>query len=499
MSLEITDLAKHYGAVVAIKKANLSIQKGEIRALLGGNGSGKSTLAKVVGGVIDKNFGTIKWDGKPINYKSPGEAKNNSVIITSQELSLFPNLNVSDNICICNLQKKALIVDKKMVIQKAKEVLLDMELDDILDTKISDLPPNKQYMVELAKAIVQEPKVFIIDEITSALYKKDVVVVHQQLMKLKEKGCIILFISHRMDEIYNMCDSVTVMRNGETICTHNINEKTEVELLSLMAGRKITLNDSTKTQNKNFEKIDDLVRIENIPIESYSSSINLTIKKGEIIGIAGLQGHGQRDLLRALYGLDNNSNLINYKFEDKELSIFNSHKAVLNKIAFISGDREKEGTFSEGNLTRNLNVVISQVLKKTLPSSVDNIFKSFGIKYDSTKQKITELSGGNQQKIIVARWLISNPLILIADDPTKGIDVTSRMELHQEFIKLAKSGSSVIYLSSDDEELVNLTSLSNNSRVIVMYEGKVSAELKYTDITAENISAASMPLTGDNK
>ena len=293
MGLIFQNISKKYGAVVAIKHAEMEIENGEVRAILGGNGSGKSTLAKALGGLISKNSGEIIFDGQSIDFKSPKEAKKNHVIMTSQELSLFGNLTVEENICICDVPLKGIFTDKKRIKEKSLEILKVMKLENIATKKVEDLAPNQQYMVELAKALVQEPKLLIIDEITSALYREDVEIVDDIIKDLKKKGCMVLFISHRMSELYAMCDSVTIMKNGETLGTYPMQEKTESELLSLMVGSKVETGRQHKNRQAKSEK-DILIKAPHIKIPSYGTEESLEIRKGEIIGVAGLQGHGPR-------------------------------------------------------------------------------------------------------------------------------------------------------------------------------------------------------------
>ena len=239
MGLVFRNVSKSYGAVVAIRQADMEIERGEVRAILGGNGSGKSTLAKIAGGLIGKDTGEILLDEEKIDFSSPKEAKKHQVIMTSQELSLFGNLTVEENISICDVPRRAGFTDKKALKKKARDILASMNLESIVGKKVSELAANQQYMVELAKALAQDPKILLIDEITSALYREDVDIVCRLLADLKKKGCIILFISHRMAELYAICDSVTIMRNGETLGTYQMEEKTEDELLSLMVGTKV--------------------------------------------------------------------------------------------------------------------------------------------------------------------------------------------------------------------------------------------------------------------
>ena len=487
MGLTIHDISKTYGAVIAIKQADMEIKDGEVRAILGGNGSGKSTLAKVVSGLISKNSGTITYNGKDFNFTSPADAKKHHVIMTSQELSLFNNLTVEENICICDVPVKGIFTDRKALKDKAEKVLARMKLSHLMGEKVEGLAPNQQYMVELAKALVQEPKILLIDEITSALYRADVEIVDDIIRELKAQGVIVLFISHRMEELYAMCDSVTIMRNGETFGTYPMQEKTEDELLSLMVGSSI---ESYHGQgNENAVGRDVFIKVPDIPIRSYGTNLNLEIGKGEIIGIAGLQGHGQVDLLNSLYGLNG---AIEMRIDGKQVTIHNPKEAVSQHFAYLSGDREKYGTFQERSLTENI-AAVKELVKHELIGDPAEALNSYNVKYSTPNALITSLSGGNQQKVVVGRWLSTKPRLLLLNDPTKGLDVKARNDLHQMFTALAAEGNAVVMISSDDDELVNITSMPEVSKVLVMYEGTISAVLEGKDITRENISAASMP------
>ena len=487
MGLKLEGIAKSYGAVVAIKQAGMEIEDGEVRAILGGNGSGKSTLAKVVSGLISKNSGTITYNGKELNFTSPADAKRHHVIMTSQELSLFNNLTVEENICICDVPKNGIFTNRKALKEKARQVLERMKLSHLMGVKVEELPPNQQYMVELAKALVQEPKILMIDEITSALYRADVEIVDDIIRELKQKGVIILFISHRMEELYAMCDSVTIMRNGETFGTYPMQDKTEDELLSLMVGSTIEAYHGKGRDGAVQREI--FVDVPDIPIPSYGTNLSLQIGKGEIIGIAGLQGHGQVDLLNALYGLNG---AIRLSIDGKNVTIHNPKDAVSHQFAYLSGDREKDGTFQERSLTENI-AAVKELVKHEALGGARQALDSYHVKYDNPDQLITALSGGNQQKVVVGRWLATKPRLLLLNDPTKGIDVKARNDLHQMFTALAAEGNAVVMISSDEDELVNITSMPEVSRVLVMYEGTISAVLEGQDITRENISAASMP------
>lgn len=495
MKLECKKISKVFGANQALKDVDMTVKSGEIRALLGGNGSGKSTMSKIIGGALSATSGAMEIDGNPYVPKSAIEAKRRGIVFTSQELSLFDNLSVEENIMLCGLSiNKAVKVTKKQLIKTARHFLEQYGLLHLADKKISGLAANEQYLVEFMKAIIQKPNILIIDEITSALYREDVKIVQQVMNELKSQGKIVLFISHRMPEIMEMCDSVTVLRNGKIVGSFMTSEVTEAQLVSQMTGREIgteTLKEEKGQTPYMQENLESLLAVRNMKLPQFNTVIDLDIRKGEIIGVAGLQGHGQADLVRQLFGL---SKQVNPEVEmlGKRIKIHSAASAIWNGISFISGDRGTEGTFPDRTIEENVQVVPELILKNK--TDTEAVLKKYKVKYGGHKDLITSLSGGNQQKVVIARWLSVNPKLLLADDPTKGIDVQARSDVHKIMVEMAGEGSAVLMVSSDDEELVNLAHMAEYSRVIVMYEGKIVKTLYGSEITVENIAAASVNL-----
>ena len=489
MDLIIKDVKKRFGNVIALSDATVSVQSGEVRALVGGNGSGKSTLAKILGGVVAKDDGEITIDGKDYEVASPVHAKKLGVIMTSQELSLLPNLSIVQNICLCNMDsiKGTPFLDRKKMEKRTMEVLRLIGKEHLIDRKISTLPANEQYLLELAKALVQKPKIIIMDEITSALYKNDVKQVKKIINQLRDDGTIVLFISHRLNEVFDLCDSISVLRNGLTVGTFTKEELSENQLISHMSGREIT--DIGFNKKKNTGESDHPIAFESgdIYLKEFDKNVSLTVKKGEYIGVAGLDGQGQTTFLRNMFGL---YKAIHPKLDGEEIVINSPNAAIKKGIAFVTGDRDAEGTFKERSIAENLTTVKQLVLRETL-DDVDAELKKNGVKYNNAKDLITSLSGGNQQKVVVSRWTAMKPKLILADDPTKGIDIQSRRDLHTTFAKLIGEGSSVVMISSDDEELVEACSIMPLARVIVMYEGEIVQMLHGEDITIENIAAYS--------
>lgn len=497
MKLECKKISKIFGANTALKEADLTVKSGEIRALLGGNGSGKSTMSKIMGGALSMSGGSMEIDGESYAPKSIIEAKRRGIVFTSQELSLFDNLTVEENMLLCGFSVNSTMkVNKKELHRQAREVLAQYELTYLADKKVSELAANEQYLVEFMKAVIQKPKILIIDEITSALYRKDVKIVQRVMEELKAEGKIILFISHRMPEIMEMCDSVTILRNGVIVGSFSTAEVTETQLVSEMTGREIAVEEQNGSEDeKNKGEAEILIKVRDMNLLQFGTHIDLDIRQGEVIGVAGLQGHGQADLVRHLFGL---SKQVKPEAEllGEKICISSPASAIYHGISFISGDRGSEGTFPERTIEENVQVVPELILHK---KADEEVLKKYKVKYGNKRDPITSLSGGNQQKVVIARWLSSNPKLLLADDPTKGIDVQARNDVHKIMVEMSRAGSSVLMVSSDDEELVNLTRMADRARVIVMYEGEIVKTLWGKDITVENIAAASVNLNKDGQ
>lgn len=490
MSLECKGVCKAYGSVIALQESNLTVQPGEIRALLGGNGSGKSTLAKILAGTVKPDHGTFTLYGSPYKINSPTAAKRKRVVMTSQELSLLTNLTVAENLNICAIPRRGCFTDRKTIVARAMEMMERLEITELKDKTIDELTASEQYMVEFAKALMADPDVLIVDEITSALFNTDVEKVRKALHELKAKNRIILFISHRMSELYSICDSVTVMRNGEILDTWQMDSVDANTLLSQMTGRNITDETTADDHGEYAHAGEELLKIEDLVLDGFHEPIHLEVKAGEIIGIAGLEGHGQSVLLRKLYGLNGSCGIT---LRGKPVTIHSPRDAVKNRFAFISGDRTREGVFAERSISDNADVVLTQVLGEK-KANVTAVLDEFNVKYGSMKHRITSLSGGNQQKVVIGRWIASRPSIVLADDPTKGVDVQARRDIHEIFVNLANQGSAVLMVSSDEDELISMAKMTPTAKIIVMYEGQFSAILSGAAITKDNIAKASMSM-----
>lgn len=497
MMLEFQNVSKRYGGVKALKSANLTLHGGEIHALLGGNGSGKSTLIKIAAGLVKRDEGQILLNGEALHIRSPKTAKKLKVVATAQELSILTNLTVEENLTLCAMPlHMGPFIDRQAMRKRAVEILAKLGMEEDLETPVAELPINKQYLLEFGKAMFQAFDVLLIDEITSALYREDVETVSRIMKEYKAQGKIILFVSHRMSEIFSICDRVTVMRNGEIISTYPLSSVTSDTLLADMIGDRsasvTTVEANAQAEPKTpQEAAKVLLSVRNLPIRTYRNQIDLDIHKGEIIGVAGLQGHGQAELVQGLFGLHGP---VDVTLNDEPVTIASPQDAVKRGFAYVSGGRERDGSFKEHNLAANIKAVSELIFNRKIDATPT--MKELGIKFDNEFQKITALSGGNQQKVIFGRWIIANPMLLLANDPSKGIDVNARAELREIMWKLTEKGMSIVFVSSDEDELISLCSTKENARVIVIYEGSIVETLRGQAITRDNLIAATLAKGG---
>jgi ABC-type sugar transport system ATPase subunit len=492
MILEFKGVSKAYGSIYALKSANLVLKNGETRALLGGNGSGKSTLIKVASGLVKPDKGEILFDGVKAEIRSPESSKRLKLSATSQELSILRNLTVEENITLCKVPMRSrFFTDRRVMRFETEKMLEKLGIEKDIDTPVEELPINKQYLIEFGKAIFQDFNVLMIDEITSALYREDVEVVKRMLDEYKKQGKIILFVSHRMSEIFSICDTVTIMRNGEVISTYDLERTGSDTLLADMIGNMDMDTEVKGPRTKKKKPVEKqpelLISVKALPIKRYNKKISFDIMEGEIIGVAGLQGHGQADIVRALHGL---SGSVEVELKGRLLHIDTPARAVKHGFAYVSGNRERDGVFKSHDLSENIRVVQELALKKK--TDVIAVLKQLNVKFDTVQQGITSLSGGNQQKVILGRWTHTNPVLLLADDPSKGIDIEARNELREILWTLSKNGMAMIFVSSDEDELAALCSEKENARVIVLYEGSIIMTLRGGEITRDNIIAATL-------
>lgn len=482
-------ITKSFPGVKALRDVSLTVRKGTVHALMGENGAGKSTLMKCLFGVYKKDSGKIFLDGREVDFKSSAVALENGVAMVHQELNQALKRNVSENMWMGRLpvlHKFSPFVNEKKLHKATKEILnsLDIRIDP--KTPMSRLSVSLRQMVEIAKAVSTDAKIIVFDEPTSSLTEKEVEHLFKIIEMLKEKGCGIIYISHKMDEILKISDDITVMRDGRHIVTRPARELTIDEIIRLMVGRELTERYPEKPVRDLSET---LLTVKGLTgMYSRLSEASFSLKKGEILGVSGLDGSGRTELLETLYGLLTKKSGEIY-LRGKKISNKNPKEAISNGFALLTEERRATGIF--GILSISDNAVISSLERHKagpflseakIKNSTKFVMESMRVKAPDGKTKIRTLSGGNQQKVILGRWLLTNPEILLLDEPTRGIDVGAKLEIYRLIDKLASEGKGIIMVSSEMPELLGVC-----DRIIVMSGGKIAGEVLTETATQEEI------------
>jgi len=504
--LELKSISKSFGAVKALQSAELILRPGEIRAFLGANGSGKSTIVKILSGLVVRDEGDILLGGSPLDITSPGASRKAKIAAAYQDLSLISRLSLADNIALGRAPGTFLkLQDKNRAREEADYYCRKVGLDLHPDTLVSDLDPSRKALAELAKSLAWKPSYLLVDEVTASLYKTQVNHVFELLREYAAEGTGILFVSHRMDEVFALCDSMTVLRGGRTIIQDDLKGYCEEDLVFHMTGKgKDSSGGNTSESGGRVSRpgaaaaepadgAEPLLNVQSFTIPGKVFDVNLQARAGEIIGIAGLQGQGQSEFLRGLYGLNPDARGT-VSLDGRILNLKNSHNAVRSKMGFLPGDREGEGIFPQLDLTSNIYaahtgsspVYGTVATKKQSRGSADSI-EELNVVASGVDAPARSLSGGNQQKLVVGRWLMYAPSVLILDDPTKGVDVSSRLEIQDLLRKLSDRGSTLLYSSSDNEELLRIA-----DRILVFFEGRIEAELTGGRLNGEELARATL-------
>lgn len=488
--LTILNLQKNFGAVKAVKDASMHIEKGEVRALLGANGSGKSTLVKVLSGLCRKDGGTISLDGAKIDIESPIQSFGFGISMSYQDLSLIPILSVAENMALGHEpRKKSGMIDREKINAYAKRMIEKLGIHANPGTVVSRLDLSNQSLIEVAKALYTNPRLLVLDEITASMHHDQVRRLFAFLKEKRNDGLSILFVSHRFDEVYDFCDTATILREGVSVKDVVLKENSPEKLVYYMTGQEV---ENVKAGEWDCERIsgEPLLMVNQLVINEAVKGVSMRIDKGEIVGIAGLQGQGQSEFLRALFGAQAYQGG-SLEFAGRPIKQKSPTTAIRNGFAFISGDREKEGVFSKRSVSENILIVqnamralVSGIRTKQQKTQVRDIIKTLNIVAAGIGVPASSLSGGNQQKLVVGRWLLIKPNILLLDDPTKGVDVTSRNEINALLREMTKTGMSIIFSSSDNEELLRVA-----QRIYVFYEGKVVRELRGADMNGQLLAA----------
>lgn len=480
------DIDKSFVGVHALKTACFDLKKGEVHALMGENGAGKSTLMKVLTGIYSKDSGFIKYKDKEVEYSNPKEAQEAGIVIVHQELNMMNHLTVAQNIFIGReMMKGKFIDDNKMNIEAKK--LFDKLNIDIDPTEImGNLTVGRQQMCEIAKAISQHAEIIVFDEPTAALTESEIEELFKIIRDLQAKGIGIIYISHRMDEIKVITDRVTVMRDGEYVGTLITNDSTKEDIISMMVGR--TIYEDPKEKSNVAKDAPVVLKVENLNAGRSVKNVSFELRKGEILGFSGLMGSGRTETARAIFGADKIESGAIY-VNDSKLDIKNPMDAVNVGIGYLSEDRKRYGIVLDKTVTENStmasldNFVNGIFINKKKEKSVSKEFiQKLKTKTASTETSVVTLSGGNQQKVVIAKWLVRDCDILIFDEPTRGIDVGAKSEIYSLMNELVAQGKSIIMISSELTEILRMS-----DRVIVMNEGRITGELPIEEATQESI------------
>ena len=500
--MQMKKITKSFPGVNALEEVDLEAYAGEVLALLGENGAGKSTLMKILSGVYKKDEGQIFFEGKEVNIHGINEAEELGVAIIHQELSLFRNLTIYENIFLGNEKYHSFTgkLDKSLMKKMTVEYLSEIGSSLNPNTLIKDINVGDMQMVEIVKAVSKKSKIIVMDEPTTALTDVETSKLFEVMRKLKSQGIAIIYITHRMDEIFEICDRVEVLRDGKYVGSTNVNIVTKDDLITMMVGRKL----EDQFPHVEMPCGDIMLEVRGLSYGNRIKDISFDVKKGEILGIAGLMGAGRTEVAKLIFGEFKKSSGEIF-IEGKKVELNCPKAAIKAGIAYLSEDRKQEGLNLNMTTGQNMTLCALKKYEKTflrLDRKKENLvtreyINKLSIKTTGPNQMIRNLSGGNQQKVILSKWLLINPQILIVDEPTRGIDVGAKKEIYEILNKLKQDGKAIIVISSDMPEILGIT-----DRIIVMHEGEITGELKRSEANQETVmkyalNIKELPLRGD--
>lgn len=485
MQIEMRGIDKSFGSNQVLKQAGFTLESGEVHALMGENGAGKSTLMKILTGVYTKDAGTVLVDGKEVNYKNPQEAEKAGIVFIYQELNVMFDLTVEENLFMGKeIHGRFGICDKKAMQKKAQEALNILGVNISPKTVMAELSVGQQQMVEICKALMADAKVIIMDEPTAALTQSETVALFKVIESLRKKGVSMVYISHRMEEIFELCDRITVLRDGSYIGVKNIPETNMNEIVKMMIGREI----GERYPSRNVKIGKEVLKVKGLTRKGTFHDVNFSVRAGEVLGVSGLMGAGRTEIMQAIFGnLSYEGGTI--EIDGKEVKISNPCQAMEHGIGFITEDRKTEGLMLDKSIRENISLcnlrriskssVISREAEKNM---VTEAIKDLHIKCFGSYHECNNLSGGNQQKVVLAKWILTNPKILILDEPTRGVDIGAKKEIYSIINKLAAQGVAIIMVSS---ELPEVLGMSDN--IMVVREGEVRGIISYEEANQERV------------
>lgn len=482
--LEMKGIGKSFPGVKALEGVHISVRAGQVHALLGENGAGKSTLIKILSGAYVKDEGQIFWEGQPVEIRTPQDAQQLGISTIYQEFNLAPHLSIAENIFLGHLPRKGLLVDWAYVRQRAQEILESLGVMLSVDTLTSELSVAEQQLVEIAKALNRQTRILIMDEPSAVLGEKDLEKLFAVVRQLQAKGIGIIYISHRLREIFELADAVTVLKDGRYVDTRNVADVTMDDLVRLMIGRELT-----DVYPKRTPKVGELLlEVKNIQREGVLHNISFQLRAGEIVGFAGITGSGRTELARVIFGADpyTGGEML---LAGQPYKVTSPADAIGRGVALVTEDRKRQGLLLKLSVT--INTTISGLKKLTRNNIirlkdelnlVQRFIKQLSIKTPGPSFLVVNMSGGNQQKVVLARWLSIGTRLFILDEPTRGIDVGSKSEIYQIMADLAAQGVGILMISSELPEVLGMS-----DRIMVMREGRIVKQLSRAEASEETI------------
>ena len=486
MKIEMKGINKSFGQNQVLKDAGFVLDDGEVHALMGENGAGKSTLMKILTGVYTRDRGTVIVDGKEVTYKSPQEAERAGIVFIQQELNVLFDLTVEENLFLGKEIKKGFgICDRKAMREKAEETLKRLGVSIPTDKVMSELSVGQQQMIEICKALMVDAKVIIMDEPTAALTQSETEVLFEVMQSLRKKGVSIVYISHRMEEIFELCDRISVLRDGTYIGTKKIPETNMNEIVKMMIGREI----GERYPKRDCAIGSEVFRVEDLTKEGVFHDVNFSVKAGEVLGVSGLMGAGRTETTRAIFGVDPKTGGEIF-LDGKEVKISCPMDAIKAGIVLAPEDRKKDGLCTKLSIRHNLalpnlDLICSKlgvISRKQEDDLCEKAVKDLLIKTPTVEVNAGNLSGGNQQKVVVGKWLARNSRVVIFDEPTRGIDVGAKVEIYNLMNQLKKQGIAVMFVSSEMPEVLGIA-----DRVIVMCDGRITGEVIAKETTQNEV------------
>lgn len=483
--LEMKNITKTFPGVKALDQVDFSLYKGEVHALVGENGAGKSTLMKVLNGIYQRDRGEIILKGKAVEFDGTKEAQNAGLAIIHQELELIPDLNAAENIYLGREERNGIFINYSKLYQDTKEVLDMLGVDIDPKAKIKNLNIGSQQMVEIAKAVSQNAEILVMDEPTSSLTNQEIEILFELIERLKEQGIAIVYISHRLEEVFEICDRVTVLRDGQFVGEVETAATNEDQLIKMMVGRTI----EDRFPEMEFNSGDEILKVESLSVPDKLKNADFNLKRGEILGVSGLMGSGRTELAKAIFGVYKEIQGEIY-YKEEKLKISSPADAINNGIYYLSENRKDEGLVLGLSVAQNISVSVLQRMLKAKAfinaaqekELAQKYITNLNIKTPSAEQKVRNLSGGNQQKVVISKLLSTKPEIVIFDEPTRGIDVGAKREIYNLMRDLINEGVAVILISSELPEILNLS-----SRILVMHEKEIMGELDAAEADQEAV------------